>query len=385
MEQDIKQLFDKYITGTASKAEIQQLYDYFETTGNSQELDTLINTYLQSEKEPSSKTTDDKVIHLVNNTWANIQATLPTAPERRRKVMPLKWIAAIAAMLVMGITTTFVLWNKNPVEPQLTSIYGSDVMPGTNKATLTLSNGKRYELKDSKSGLQIKSDAIIYGDGETIAATGEVMEATIHVPNGGIYTVKLADGTRVQLNSGSEFSYPIRFSGKDRLVKLSGEGYFEVSHNLDKSFKVQSGPQIVTVLGTHFNVQAYGNEPIETTLLEGKVLVQATTSTGSAILSPNQQTRFDNAKFKIKNVNAKDYIGWTKNLFVFNDLTLGQIFKHLERWYDVEIDYPASISGEQFLMEIPKNRKLSEILEPISDLAAFSFKIQGRRITITKR
>lgn len=385
MEQDIKQLFDKYIAGTASKAEIQQLYDYCETTGNRQELDTLINTYLQSEKEHTSKITDDKVIHLVNNTWAHVQAALPTARERRRKVMPLKWIAAIAAMLVIGITTTFVLWYKKPVEPQLTSIYGSDVMPGTNKATLTLSNGKRFELKDSKSGLQIKSDAISYGDGETIAATGEVTEATIHVPNGGIYTVKLADGTRVQLNSGSEFSYPVRFSGKDRLVKLSGEGYFEVSHNPDQPFKVQSGPQIVTVLGTHFNVQAYGNEPIETTLLEGKVLVQATTSTGSAILSPNQQTRFDNAKFKIKNVNALDYIGWTKNLFVFNDLTLGQIFKHLERWYDVEIDYPASISGEQFMMEIPKNRKLSEIMEPISDLARFSFKIQGRRITITKR
>jgi ferric-dicitrate binding protein FerR (iron transport regulator) len=385
MEQDIKQLFDKYIAGTATKAEIQQLYDYCETTGNSQELDTLINTYLQSEKEHTSKITDDKVIHLVNNTWANIQAALPTSTERRRKVMPLKWIAAIAAMLVIGITTTFVLWYKKPVEPQLTSIYGSDVMPGTNKATLTLSNGKRYELKDSKTGLQIQSDAISYGDGETIVATGEVTEATIHVPNGGIYTVKLADGTRVQLNSGSEFSYPIQFDGKDRLVKLSGEGYFEVSHNPAKPFKVQSGPQIVTVLGTHFNVQAYGNEPIETTLLEGKVLVQATTSTGSAILSPNQQTRFDNAKFKIRNVNALDYIGWTKNLFVFNDLTLGQIFKHLERWYDVEIDYPDSISGEQFMMEIPKNRKLSEILEPISDLARFSFKIQGRRITITKR
>ncbi|WP_333624263.1 FecR domain-containing protein [Sphingobacterium siyangense] len=385
MEQDIKQLFDKYIAGTASKAEIRQLYDYFETTGNSHELDTLINTYLQSEKELTSKITDDKVIHLVNNTWANVQAALPPTPERKRKVMPLKWIAAIAAMLVMGITTTFVLWNKNPVEPQLTSINGSDVMPGTNKATLTLSNGKRYELKDSKTGLQIQSDAISYGDGETITATGEVTEATIHVPNGGIYTVKLVDGTRVQLNSGSEFSYPVQFDGKDRLVKLSGEGYFEVSHNPDKPFKVQSGPQIVTVLGTHFNVLAYGNEPIETTLLEGKVLVQATTSTGSAILSPNQQTRFDNAKFKIKNVNALDYIGWTKNLFVFNDLTLGQIFKHLERWYDVEIDYPASISGEQFMMEIPKNRKLSEILEAISAMESLSFKIEGRRIAVTKR
>ncbi|MNI05882.1 fec operon regulator FecR [compost metagenome] len=385
MEQNIKQLFDKYVAGSASKAEIQQLYDYFETTGNSHELDKLIENYLRSENEHTSTITDDKVIQLVNNTWANVQAAMPPPPEHKRKAIPLKWIAAVAAILVIGMTITFVLWNNNPDEPKLTSIYGGDVLPGTNKATLTLSNGKRFELKDSKSGVNIEGNSISYEDGETITATDEVLQATIQVPNGGIYSIKLADGTRVQLNSGSTFSYPTQFKGVDRLVQLTGEGYFEVSHNPNMPFKVRSSEQVLTVLGTHFNVQAYNNEPIETTLLEGKVLVQATTSKGSAILAPNQLARFTKGKFNLKNVNAKDYIGWTKNLFVFNDLTLGQIFRHLERWYDVDIDYPASISEEQFMMEIPKDRKLSEILEAISTLGELSFKIQGRRITVIKQ
>lgn len=385
MEQNIKQLFDKYVAGSASKEEIQQLYDYFETTGNSHELDKLIENYLRSENEHTSTITDNNVIQLVNNTWANVQAAMPPPQEHKRKAIPLKWIAAVAAMLVIGMTITFVLLNNKPAAPQLTSIYGGDVLPGTNKATLTLSNGKRFELKDSKSGVNIEGNSIAYEDGETITATDEVLQATIQVPNGGIYSIKLADGTSVQLNSGSTFSYPTQFKGVERLVQLTGEGYFEVSHNPNLPFKVRSGQQVLTVLGTHFNVQAYDNEPIETTLLEGKVLVQATASKGSAILAPNQLARFTNGKFNLKNVNAQDYIGWTKNLFVFNDLTLGQIFRHLERWYDVDIDYPASISEEQFMMEIPKNRKLSEILEPISDLAELSFKIQGRRITITKR
>ncbi|MGE8426307.1 MAG: FecR family protein [Sphingobacterium sp.] len=385
MEQNIKQLFDKYVAGSASKAEIQQLYDYFETTGNSHELDKLIENYLRSENEHTSTITDDKVIQLVNNTWANVQAAMPPPPEHKRKAIPLKWIAAVAAILVIGMTITFVLWNNNPDEPKLTSIYGGDVLPGTNKATLTLSNGKRFELKDSKSGVNIEGNSISYEDGETITATDEVLQATIQVPNGGIYSIKLADGTRVQLNSGSTFSYPTQFKGVYRLVQLTGEGYFEVSHNPNMPFKVRSSEQVLTVLGTHFNVQAYNNEPIETTLLEGKVLVQATTSKGSAILAPNQLARFTKGKFNLKNVNAKDYIGWTKNLFVFNDLTLGQIFRHLERWYDVDIDYPASISEEQFMMEIPKDRKLSEILEAISTLGELSFKIQGRRITVIKQ
>ena len=387
MEQniDIKQLFDKYIAGFASKVEIQQLYDYFEITGNSQELDTLINAYLESEKEHTTKITDDKVMQLVSNTWYSIQGAMPAAPEQKRKVIPLKWIAAAAAVLIVGMTLTFVFWNNKPAAPQLTSIYGGDVLPGTNKATLTLSNGKRFELKDSKSGVSIEGTSIAYQDGETITQTDEVLQATIEVPKGGIYSLKLADGTRVQLNSGSTFSYPTRFNGSERLVKLSGEGYFEVSHNPAKPFKVQSAGQLLTVLGTHFNVQAYENEPIETALLEGKVLVQATASKGSAILSPNQLAKFTNGKFNLKNVNGQDYIGWTKSLFVFNDLTLGQIFKHLERWYDVDIDYPASISEDRFMMEIPKDRKLSEILDAISTVGELSFTIQGRRITVTKR
>lgn len=385
MEQNIKQLFDKYVDGSASKDEIKQLYDYFETTGNSEELDHLINDYLRMGNEFTSKITDDKVMQLVTNSWNSIQAAMPAAPKQKRKMISMKWIAAAAAVLILGMTLTFVLLNNKPATPQLTSIYGDDIMPGSNKAILTLSNGKRFKLKDNKAGVTIEGGGISYLDGETITSTNEVIQATIEVPNGGIYSIKLADGTSIQLNSGSTFSYPTRFEGTERLVKLKGEGYFEVSHNPAKPFKVQSAGQTLTVLGTHFNVQAYDKEPIETTLLEGKVLVQASGTNGSAILAPNQQSKLSNDKFTLKNVNARDYIGWTKNLFVFNDLTLGQIFKHLERWYDVEIVYPTDLSDKQFMMEIPKDRKLSEILNAISSLEELSFKIQGRRITATHK
>ncbi|MGJ1435675.1 FecR family protein [Sphingobacterium siyangense] len=385
MDQEVKQLFDKYVSGAASIEETRQLYDYFETTGNSEELDGLIEHYLQSEEKGNAETVEQQVDGVTAGAWTHIKANLPEIPEAKRKMLPLKWIAAAAALLVIGMTITFMNMDHTPDAPQLTSIYGSDVLPGSNKATLTLSNGKRYALKNNKEGLQVQGDAISYQDGEAIASTDAVTQATISVPNGGVYTLKLADGTRVQLNSGSVLTYPIQFKGTERLVKLSGEGYFEVSHDATKPFKVQSRGQVVTVLGTHFNVQAYDNEPIETALLEGKVLVQATSGSGSAILSPNQLTRFTNGKFQLKNVNAQDYIGWTKNLFVFNNLSLGQIFKHLERWYDVEIDYPANITDEQFMMEIPKNRKLSEILEAISVLDKLNFKIQGRRITVAKQ
>ncbi|WP_343559622.1 FecR domain-containing protein [Sphingobacterium sp.] len=383
MEQNIKQLFDKYVSGAASVEETRQLYDYFETTGNSEELDGLIENYLQPERPEAGQTAEEQLDRVTTNAWVNIKAKLPAATSRKRSILQFRWIAAAAAaLLVIGMTITFMVKNNEPPAPKLTSKYGSDVMPGTNKATLTLSNGQQYELKDNQAGLRTGDGGISYRDGEQIASTDQVTEARIHVPNGGTYTVILSDGTKVQLNSGSDLSYPTRFTGKERLVQLTGEGYFEVSHNASKPFKVQSGPQVVTVLGTHFNIHAYGNEPIETTLLEGKVSVNALlNSAKGTVLTPGLQASFEQGQFKVRKVTADDYVCWTRNLFVFNHLSLPQIFKHLERWYDVEINYPSNLSKETYLMEIPKDRKLSEILEPISDLTGVSFKIQGRRIT----
>lgn len=385
MKQHIEDLLDKYLSGHADESDLLVLYNYFNSEQNEAALEEQIQAYLHAENIDHTDAEDIKGQKIADNAWLHIKPKIHSIESEEIKRISVKWIAIVAAMLIIGLTITFVEWNNKPAEPQLTSIYGGDVMPGSHKAILILSNGKRFELKDNKAGVTIEGNGITYLDGETITSTNEVMQATIEVPKGGIYRIKLPDGTSVQLNSGSTFSYPTRFEGMERLVKLKGEGYFEVSHNPAKPFKVQSGGQTLTVLGTHFNIQAYDKEPIETTLLEGKVLVQASDTKGSAILAPNQQSKLSNDKFTLKNVNARDYIGWTKNLFVFNDLTLGQIFKHLERWYDVEIDYPTDLSDKQFMMEIPKDRKLSEILNAISSLEELSFKIQGRRITATHR
>jgi len=386
MEPNIKELFDKYAAGKATSQEILALYDHFGLEQGSTELGKLIDEYIVSENTTENDDELQVADRVVHAAWQNIHTGMGSPAIAKKKKLPFKWLAAAAALLIFGITMVYFMQTKKTIEPQLTSIYGNDVMPGTNKATLTLSNGHRYELKDLKEGLQINESGISYYDGEAIAATDQVINASIHVPNGGTYKVNLPDGTKVQLNAGTDFSYPIRFDGKERLVQLSGEGYFEVSPDAAKPFKVLSGDQVVTVHGTHFNVQAHKNEPIETTLLEGSVSVSSSTNIDNkAMLVPGQQASYLSGRIKVRKVPAEDYIGWTKNLFIFNHLSLPQIFTHLERWYDVEIIYPSNLSMETYLMEIPKDRKLSEILEPISDLTGVSFTIQGRRITVKQR
>ena len=206
------------------------------------------------------------------------------------------------------------------------------------------------------------------------------------MPNGGQYKISLQDGTKVILNSGTELSYPTRFTGNERLVNVTGEAYFEVSHDASKPFKVRSDKQTITVLGTHFNIKAYKGEVSETTLLEGKVSIAALNNPSiQTILNPGLQASFNGNQFNTIKVSAEEYTAWTRDLFVFNDLTLQQLCAQLERWYDVQIILPPNISEQRYLMEIPRDKKLSETLTSISELIGLNYKIEGRRVTVTLR
>src|SRR5690606_12315868 len=82
---------------------------------------------------------------------------------------------------------------------------------------------------------------------------------TISTPRGGQYQVKLPDGTQIWLNAATKLRYPTTFYEKERVVELEGEAYFEVAKNAKMPFKVKSNNQLITVLGTHFNVSSYGD------------------------------------------------------------------------------------------------------------------------------
>lgn len=379
----IKQLFHKYLNGEHNPEELQELYDYFRINENEEWLSRLIHEQLQSETENIASSEDQRVEEIVNERWNTIQAL--TDNSKKVKKLWKYWIAAAALLIGVGLVSMYYIISKQEINTsQLTSIYGSDVLPpNASKATLILSDGREIPLDSTSAGIQIGGEAISYQNGAVISKTEKVSYATLHVPNGGIYSLTLPDGSKVVLNAGSAITYPLRFDDSIRLVKLIGEAYFEVAKDLKHPFKVETTDrQLLTVLGTHFNIKSYTGEITETTLLEGKVALSSNVTDAKAILKPGQQSKFDKDRFETKNVNAEESIAWSKNLFVFNHMTLGQIFKELERYYNVEISYPKSLSNEQFMMEIPKDRKLSEILETISTFEKVTFRIEGRRITV---
>lgn len=157
-------------------------------------------------------------------------------------------------------------------------------------------------------------------------------------PVGSRISLELSDGTKVWLNHGSKLLYPQKFTEKKRTVTLIGEGYFDVAHNPQKPFIVETNEINVTALGTKFNVKAYPNDKtVSATLKSGKIEVQS--PKGKIALKPNQHLElgYNSNKFEVINVDPEKYISWKDGRLVFKDDDFQSIADRLSRWYNVDI------------------------------------------------
>ncbi|MEM9143368.1 MAG: FecR domain-containing protein [Bacteroidota bacterium] len=188
---------------------------------------------------------------------------------------------------------------------------------------------------------------------------------TQRAPMGKRTTVELADGSQVQLNSGSSITYPERFQDNKRAITLEGEAYFQVRHNADKPFIVTAGEVNVRVLGTTFNIDSYNSKETHVTLLEGKVAV--TTETDDEILKPGEQATFETAHKTLTKarVNVDGAIAWTKGELYFEQAPLTEVVQELSRWYDTEIILENNALHNCTISVNFKGEQLEDVLEGI--------------------
>jgi transmembrane sensor len=267
------------------------------------------------------------------------------------------------------------------------------IMPGGNKATLTLSNNQVIVLNNAanrvlaKAGVYNAQGKLVYNNGQSgsSSTTDENAINTLSTPRGGQYQLVLADGTKVWLNSASSISYPVEFKGNERRVKLIGEAYFEVAKNKDKPFYVDMNDAHVRVFGTHFNIAAYNNDDnITTTLLEGSV--QVTKNGSMSMLKPGQQAVVFNANnnIQVSPADIEQAMAWKNGYFIFNDENITAIMKRVSRWYDVDIDYQDDIKDQQFGGIYDRSKSLSDLLHYLEKLGKVHFEIQERRVVVMK-
>lgn len=269
-----------------------------------------------------------------------------------------------ASILLVGMFGLYTLYFNSSEEAQVEkTVARVDYAPARNKATVTLSDGRVFNLDEVQNEIYIDNSGINYRDGSIVAETKSVVSMEITTPRGGLYNLTLPDGTRVKMNAGSTLNYPTTFKEHSREVQLKGEAYFEVAQQRERPFTVRTSDQVITVLGTHFNVAAYaGPSPTKTTLTEGKVHVKETINQAGLILEPGQQALLQEGRLSKREVKIDQELAWIHGKFNFDRKSLKEVMDDLSRWYNVDVVYEGKVPDIQFFGGTFRSSKLSTIL-----------------------
>lgn len=306
-------------------------------------------------------------------------------------------IGVAAAVIITVLLAGLFFYSPNDkVSSSQSLVRDTEINPAGSGATLTLSNGKKIKLSASgigqmatESGVKItktSDEQIIYTTGDKDA--DPTMVNTLATARGETYRVVLPDGSAVWLNAESSITYPISFRGaKARTIKLVGEGYFEIKKDKAHPFIVKSGGQQVEVLGTHFNIRAYDHLNIKTTLLEGSVRLSTYVRNdlvAQSMLKPGEQAVVKGNSISIAAADIGQAVAWKNGNFSFNGEGIQSIMKELERWYNIEVVYEGTPTQELYYADLSRYKNIAEVLSLLEDAKGVHFKIQGRRVIVTK-
>jgi len=392
MTEKIQNLIVKYLTREASISELDELSQWIDNNPMNRtefkkfiQVDHAVNFNLKKFDAVNSKL---QLIEFIEREKRTL---------RFRKFLNYTKYAAILIVL-LGIGYFFnigFLENKSPLintndgEPLVNN---AEIIPGSDKATLTLEDGSTIELEKGKAiqteKMKSNGQELVYNNSNV--SGGEIKSNYLTIPRGGQFHVQLSDGTLVWLNSESQLKYPVSFiEGEPRIVELIyGEAYFEVSPSTEhkgSSFKVLNKSQEIEVLGTQFNIKAYKDETnIYTTLVEGKVAVSSSGS--EQVLKPNQQLNLnlEDLSMSVMKVNVKYELAWRDGLFSFKGKSLEEIARVLSRWYDVEIQFlTPELKVVKFNGVLRKKDSIEEILNIlINSNSIKAYEIESGRILI---
>lgn len=309
-----------------------------------------------------------------------------TLPKQRRSL----WPYAIAASLLLTAGALYLLRSpsRTTSQPVAATQPKGDIPPGGRKALLVLDDGRKIALENQHNGeLQRAAGVTITkrDSGQIAYAAGASSTAgrynTLITPAGGQYGLTLSDGTKIWLNAASSLRYPEAFGGAERVVELTGEAYLEVAHNSAQPFLVRSAGQEVRVLGTRFNVRAYGDEDLTaTTLVEGSI--QLTNASGKKLLTPGQQGAVTRTgSITVRPADAEAALAWRNGKFMFRNAAIADVMKELGRWYGARVVYAGTV-GTHFNGEISRNLAASKVLSLLEKTGGVHFQIEDKTITV---
>ncbi|MEP6626359.1 MAG: FecR domain-containing protein [Ginsengibacter sp.] len=398
----LDKLFERYLNNQCSPVEVKALLKYFDAEEDHDQLKSLIRQHMEHAMA-KDESTDARLQILAESGFIKIKDAISDQyikdPIRTIPIYQRKWylVAASVSLLLLASTalyvfqrrmdTVFIAQKNNPAQH-------FDIDPGRNNATLTLDNGTTIVLDSAANGtlaqqgnadVQKINGQISYLETKETENSNPVYN-TVATANGNQYQLVLTDGSKVWLNAASSIRFPATFTSNERKVDITGEVYFEVAKDATKPFKVsfkdKSGAsEEIQVLGTHFNVNAYPDEPeMKTTLLEGSVRIKNTN--GVKMLEPGQQARIKPGGIEIKkDVDIEQVMAWKNGYFVFDNTDVYTLMRQVSRWYNVEINFKGNVTEDGFSGKISRDVPLSKIIR-ILEMNDVHIIADGRKITI---
>ena len=433
-EERISFLFDRYIGDSASAEELEELKlflndpSYEETAKNhllsllrvtdplAEGSEARLQAVLKKikEEEPTLRKNEEEEPTL----WKNLDdaSGLKKTPKPYSRQLPFirRWWAVAALLIGTAVAVWLLIRPKTPapaVAGQQTLRH--DRSPGRNVARLTLSDGSSITLDSAHDGFLTKQgNASITKSGDGSLAYQQAKDErtvavynTLSTPRGGQYRLLLPDGSQVWLNAASSISYPTAFTEAERSVTITGEAYFEIVSNATMPFRVRintpGGQKDIRVLGTHFNVKAYGDETtVTTTLLEGSVQLAdggqgansgqgadmgkgRTDGGAGTILKPGEQGqwRADGTMQVDPHANIEEAVAWKNGLFHFEGADVAEVMRQLSRWYDVDVVFKGKLPDTKFEGEITRNSNLTEVFK-ILQLSNVHFTVEDKKVIV---
>lgn len=327
--------------------------------------------------------------------WNKIRKGIPKSD--RPKVVPFyrRYAAAIVLVLLLGAAGAYFGYFKKSADNNSIArenkkiILPSEVKPGTEGAILRLADGRILDLEKIEDGVVVTQGNVVitkkggkleYAVSDPAAETPTGLNM-MRAPRKNHFKAQLSDGTIVWLNSQSSIEYPLVFASKERRVSVTGEVYFEVAKDANKPFKVDiyagnSKKAEVTVLGTHFNINAYDDEPtIRTTLLEGSVSI--THGDDTRVLKPGQQAQLNaaGAMQVMSNADIGRIMAWRENSFSFYQESIETIMRQVGRWYDVQIEFDPKVKAQRYTATISRDKPVQAVFEALQLTGGINFEI----------
>lgn len=378
----IRKIVTKNLLGEASAEEVICLEEWLDASDENRELYKKI-----SEPAFLSQAIGDDNNTLLREEWKKVEQKTTGATRRNLFIKVIRIAAAVVLPLAIGA----VAWqlSLNSGTSSVGNLAENQIKAGSPKAIITFEDGRQAVLNTGDSTTFLTSgNTLMWNHRDTLnfareeAVVGGFSRInTIQIPRGGEYIVRLEDGTIVHLNAESELQVPDHFGPGDRIVTLKGEAYFDVTPDPKRKFIVRTDKAAVTVLGTEFNVRAYGDEDeMATTLVKGKVDVSSGVS--AQRMEPGYQARVNDAKeIVMESVNVYPFIAWKSSRIVFADTRLEEIMNELQRWYDCDVFYSnQEIREMRFTMDILKYQDITDILDLMEKVKKVTYTINGNQI-----